>query len=595
MSSANLPSDKSVDTTAQQLQAKRFEWLMAGLLVLAGLFLLSHNIADPDLWGHVQYGQDVLRDRIIHPTTTYSFTANGYRWINHENISEIVMAIAVNTLGTTGLLIGKFLLAVFVLVLMIWCARKKSLPIVATGLLVLLVASNLAFHWSFRPQLLSFFFCTIMLWILDFSFDGWQERYLKRPAESDAEDLAAQHRFNTRRVRVLWLMPLVLCLWANSHGGFVAGVAIYLAYLAGRTIEAFWYRGWRASGMARRFAMMGIVGVLGTLINPYGPGLHHWMMGSLGTPRPEITDWYSVSLFSANGSRMLLAALLVMIAIGFTKRKRDWTQIAILALVCWQSLEHVRHIAFFALLVGFWIPAHLASTLQQTQSFFNRQVEEKSSVWKTRLLYGGLLTGYLFLSCMCLFQLRTIRVDKQEFPVEAFQYVADQQIEGRMVVTYNWAQYAIGTFGGQHADLPHCPVAFDGRFRTCYPQQIVDMHFDFVMGDQGPGSRHRSPLSPPINDSLVLKHRQPEIVLISRRQKPSVRVMQQNSDRWTLLYQDEIAQIWGATSRFGDPTSSDYVPESQRKISDSPQRGSVPWPALPRVENRDHRFATLEK
>ena len=33
---------------------------------------LTNNCVDPDLWGHVQYGQDVLRDGYLHPTATYT-------------------------------------------------------------------------------------------------------------------------------------------------------------------------------------------------------------------------------------------------------------------------------------------------------------------------------------------------------------------------------------------------------------------------------------------------------------------------------------------------------------------------------------------
>ena len=83
--------------------------------------------------------------------------------------------------------------------------------------------------------------------------------------------------------------------------------------------------------------LMGVVGVLGTLINPYGPALLQWLLHSLGQPRPEITDWYGIELLSANGARLMLAAALCAIALIFSKRKRDWTHILILALVLWQS------------------------------------------------------------------------------------------------------------------------------------------------------------------------------------------------------------------------------------------------------------------
>ena len=564
----------------QSKQQKLLERLMAATFLLTAMYLVSHNVADPDLWGHVQYGQDVIRDGIVHPTTTYSFTADGYRWINHENLSELLMASVVNVFGIWGLLAWKALVAAFVFGTIFWLALKRGLSLCWSGMFVMLVASNLAFHWSFRPQILSFFFFSLMLLVLHVSFDGWTRYYLKRPEELDSEGKENQHKFNTRRVRLLWIMPLILFLWANSHGGFVAGVCIYLAFLFGRTIEAFYYRGWRASGMARRLTLMGVCGVLATLINPYGLDLHLWLLSSLGEPRPEIMDWHGLELTSANGARLIIAAVIAIASIAYTKQKRDWTQIAIIGLVLWQSIEHVRHVAFFALIFGFWVPVHLASSIERAKAFFTRR-EKKDSAATTKLMTFVNATAVALLLVLSCWRMTDIRVEKEKFPVEAFQYMTDHQLSGRMVVNYNWAQYVIGAFGGQHKDLPHCPVAFDGRFRTCYPQEIVDMHFDFLMGDQGPGMRHRSQNSPPIDETAVLRHRKPELVLISRRHKPPVQVMEQSED-WVKLYQDSIAQLWGVKSRFGDPASPYFLPEDKRVIGDRPQVGAVTWPALPK-------------
>ena len=55
---------------------------------------MSIHGADNDLWGHVTYGKDVLRDGYLHPTTTWSYAVDDFRWVNHENIAELSMAAA---------------------------------------------------------------------------------------------------------------------------------------------------------------------------------------------------------------------------------------------------------------------------------------------------------------------------------------------------------------------------------------------------------------------------------------------------------------------------------------------------------------------
>jgi len=84
-------SDSSHDTP-------RFVWFDVAILsatLLTCAVALSPSIADPELWGHVQYGRDVLRDGLP-AETTYSFTAEGYRWINHENLAELVLALGMD-------------------------------------------------------------------------------------------------------------------------------------------------------------------------------------------------------------------------------------------------------------------------------------------------------------------------------------------------------------------------------------------------------------------------------------------------------------------------------------------------------------------
>ena len=136
-------------------------------------------------------------------------------------------------------------------------------------------------------------------------------------------------------------------------------------------------------------------------------------------------------------------------------------------------------------------------------------------------------------------------------------------------------------------ERPHLKVAFDGRFRTCYPQELVDMYFDFAIGDAPPEMRFRSPDSPPVDGSRILKYKHPDLVLIDREQTYAVGIMQQHQDEWTLLYQDALAQLWGRTDKYDNPEVATYIPPSRRVIGDEPQIGYVAWPALPvRVQPR---------
>ena len=204
----------------------------------------------------------------------------------------------------------------------------------------------------------------------------------------------------------------------------------------------------------------------------------------------------------------------------------------------------------------------------------------------------GLSIAFFMLAVRLYDRIHELEVERDTFPVAAFQYMADQDLRGKMVVTYNWAQYAIAAFGTKddHGEA-RMRIGFDGRFRTCYPQEIVDMHFDFVLGNGGPSSRWRGDKSPPFDPDLVLEYKQPNLVLISRYQTHAVDTMQRHRDRWVLLYQDELAQLWGRSTKYDNPHSDSFIAAAKRRIGDESQVGSVRWPALPEFSANDRRIA----
>ena len=527
----------------------------------------------------MQYGRDVLADGHLHHQTTYSFTADGHRWINHELLSELLLAATVDNFGNQGLMIGKFLISLIVFGALYRCARAKQLSSIYTAGLLWLAAWNLSYFWSFRPQVLSFFFFTLLLWILEFAFQGWHG-YLSDGASS-SQQYEDEPEFSTKRLHILWLVPVVLCLWTNSHGGFVAGSAVYLAYLGCRGLEALHHKRSKAIGLIVRMAVMGLIGVAGTLLNPYGIELHQWLVASLGVPRPEIIEWHPTELFSLVGMRYLLLMALAAIVLTKSKRPRDFTQIIIMALLCWQSYKHVRHIPFFAIACAFWLPTPIRSCSQQLNAWIGDWwAEEQPTQEKNVIAYSVQLAMLACALIGCGSRLSEIHVVKSWFPVSAFQYMSDHDLSGRAVFDFDWAQYAIGCFGTPSAQ-PHCEVAIDGRFRTCYSQEVIDMHFDFVLGDGGPDRRFRGNDSPPFDPTRVLSYKNPELVVNRRNADASVKTMEACQDKWALLYQDEIAQVWGIRDKYDNPNSPHFIPTSDRNISDAPQIGSKPWPALP--------------
>lgn len=556
---------------------KWFDAAIVATVLAVSAFLLTPNYADPDLWGHVQFGRDVLKHGLP-ATATYTFTAEGYPWINHENLSEIAFAWVESTSGIGTLVVSGTLLGLGIVGLIVLRAWRQSGDPFAASILGLLVTLNLAFHWSLRPQLLSFLFFLAMLMLLEYSLPHITQAV--RPGKP-LTSFPPPESPSSRRLIWLWGLVPILWLWTNSHGGFAAGLAVLLVYLLGRGIETHSYSVRMSRDALPRLVLVAVAVCCSTLINPYSFGLHKFMLNALAVPRPEITEWHGLQLDHPQTWLFLLMVATWLAVVVHDRRNFDRTQFVIMLLVLWQACLHHRHIAFFAILFGWWHGQGLAALVRSLRgSAAGEPFGADLSTTTRRIFAGGLCVVALAVTGITWIKTSQVNVPRDEYPVSALEFMTRHQIRGNAIVTFNWSQYVLAACG---ARLPHddgIRLACDGRFETCYPHEIRDLHFDLLLGD-APGKRNRSIQSPPIDGTRTLRFADPHLALLDRKQPHSLQMVQNATPRWIRLYQDSTAEIWGVASRYDDPSSDHYIPTKFRETHKVLQTGTVPWPAIP--------------
>jgi hypothetical protein len=451
---------------------------------------MTTNVVDPDLWGHYQYGREALRDGELATTTTWSYAVAGHPWVNHENVAEIATAWLADQFGVVGLTLGKLFLAVFIVTCVVWNARRDSVAWPLIGIVAILGADNMRFHWHFRPQAFSYAYFALMVAILEWCFAGWNGA---RPPLQSLRTGERPTKPDLSRLRGLWLLPPLLCIWTNTHGGFAAGLAISCAYLGLRAVEAVWWWRGESTGVVKRLAMMIVAGILATCINPYGPNLHLWMLDTLTAAPPEIGDWAPLPIWTAEAVGFWLLLGVAGVALLRSRRPRDLVHLVLMTLVLWQSLKHCRHLCFFAMMAAFWIPAHLQSALQPViERWRTRDVSPIATQRLARLCALPLGAWLLAIAVQLGPKLSLLPVERKEYPVSAMQFLRDRDLHGRVMVTFNWAQYAIACFAAEERENPST-VAIDGRLNTCYPREVLDIYLDFLLGEPTPESRRRAP------------------------------------------------------------------------------------------------------
>ncbi len=570
--------------------AERFQTVLNCLLAVSiGLATCRSNVADPDLWGHIQYGREVLQTGTLPETATWTYLAENARWVNHENIAELLLAFSFDQFGTPGLIGLKLVAGCLLFGLLVFAARKSGVRWPIVFLTCAVVGSNIQFHWHYRPQILTYV-CLAALLLL------WQAIFRNDSASEFFESSHAGRRMK----RLLWAVPL-MCLWTNSHGGFAAGLAIMIAYHGFLSLQALLASGPKHLRHLLSLWCITFLVIGSSLVNPYG--FQHWafMYDALVLPRPEISDWQPLALWDRDSIRFwcLLALSVVGIVSAIRQHRKSsipasvWQALffgqnmprwIIFVLLLWQGVSHCRHMAIVAIVFGFWIPQHLQVMIDRWHQAFAGLTQTRSHSDGRFHHRIGQLSATVVLLTACLLCIghdaSDIVVDRTEFPVAAMEYIHQNELNGKMLVTFNWAQYAIGCLGAPESRLSASRVAVDGRFETCYPREMTDVCLDFWLGAPNPKQRYRSPSSPGFRADAALDLESPDLVLISKHQQPSARVMRKRSD-YLMIYHDSVAEVWIRQTIASTPPNNSVLENCDSPVNGGTQHGFSSYPAIP--------------
>ena len=179
----------------------RFNRLVPFVALLAVFVMAVQPSVDTDSWWHLRSGAWILENGEILKTDPFSLTRQGQPWIYPGWLSQIILFSAYNTFGYAGLnlLTGSMVLIAFAF---LWATLKGKDLLRAFVLLLATAASGL--YWSARPQILTLALASACLLLLE----GGKEGKLKR----------------------LWILPPLIMVWVNMHGGFIVGYILIGIY-----------------------------------------------------------------------------------------------------------------------------------------------------------------------------------------------------------------------------------------------------------------------------------------------------------------------------------------------------------------------------
>ncbi len=292
-----------------------FDGMLVGLLFVVVAFGACLTVAQADTFWALRAGQDIWRTGHVPRVDTYSFTAFGQPWPDHEWLWQ-ALAYPIFRVGGFPLLTAFAAALIVAAVAVVYRLTVGAVP--TRFVLVALAIPLSSLVWTLRPQLVTLLALAVLL------------------------SLLVHERF-------AWLPPLFL-VWANAHGGVALGGVVLVA-----ACGAGWLRAARAAAtpVARRRAwrLTAVLPLcaLATAATPLGFGIFRFVVTSEARLRAaHVSEWLPPSL-GVLVPFWVLAAAFVGLLIARRRHLRvatwgDWVCVAVALALLPFALRSVRQV-----------------------------------------------------------------------------------------------------------------------------------------------------------------------------------------------------------------------------------------------------------
>lgn len=332
------------------MKKKAYVFVFFTILLYAFIFLLQQDfvLTAEDLGRHIILGKIIISCHCIPANNLLSFTNPSFPFINHHWLSEVIFYVLSNTFGLTSLLVFKVGVILFcLLTLGILAKQKGSLFWVLIISLIEIKIFSGRFH--VRPELFSFLFITLFLIFFE---------YYKK----------------TKKIYVLFTLPLIELLWVNLHIYFPVGIAMYMFFL----FEQFFTF---KSKVDKRLYIILLLLLFAGFANPHGLTgllLPFTIFNNYGTQIIEnLSVWYLTAVGFSPDLLFTFEITVILLAISYIRKlsQRDifYACFAIFGTIA--GLAMIRNFPIFV--IASWIP--LVSGLTVLEKKFT-QTQEKSMV-----------------------------------------------------------------------------------------------------------------------------------------------------------------------------------------------------------------------
>lgn len=473
------------------------------LFVSIFLFLSFHAgnslLNDGDTGYHIRAGEYIIETLSIPKKDIFSYLSPPLPWTAHEWLSEVIMALIHNVSGLTGIVIFfSFTIASAYYIFFRMLKGYKS-NIILSILLVLLVIASSQIHWLARPHIFSLLLILIWYHILD--------------------------EYQYKDKNYLYLLPPIMLLWVNLHGGFMAGFFLVGIYLFGNLLKSIAYKDMKGKRRAKSLGLIMLLCLTASLVNPYGYNilLFPFKLTSNKFIMDNVNEFLSPNFHEPMFFTYLFFIMIAVLAIS--KARLNTIELTLTLLFTYMSLYSVRYIPLFSIIVAPILLRQVQKLIDEKKGgfveFLNKRAEKIAAADDSAK--GYLLPAMAVIIVIVFAASGRIEFgfDKKLKPVDAVEFLKKEKIHGNMFNNDEFGDYII------YSAWPEYKVFFDGR-SDMYGTDIMKEYFKITRIQPG-------------WDKVIEKY---NIDWIIYNSNSALSLFFMAGDDWKLIYADKVANIF---------------------------------------------------
>ncbi len=439
-------------------------------------------LSDGGIGWHIRTGQIIAATRAIPRVDLFSSTMSSRPWFAWEWLYDFCAGELERAAGLNGVV---WLTALTIAMVFSWTFRllvQRGVSLFLALGLVLLAASASMVHFLARPHVMSWLFTLVWFWVLD---------------SSELDEIANDGDVtNDRRDRRLWLLPVLMLVWVNVHGGFLIGFVLLGIYWAGaaytwaRLRETRWEDAMiklRARRRAKHLFIIGLLTALATYCNPYGWRLyvHIYQYLSNRFLINHIDEFQSPNFHGVAERCFAVLILISLVALALRRRRLRLGEGLVVLFAVYSGLYAVRNVPVSSLLLVVVSGPLLAQDFPRlgtsVSGFWRRMRDVELSIrfhsWSVVAavaLFGIAVNGgYIGAK-----RLMDAHFSSQRFPVEAVNHIAAGKPWGPILAPDYWGGYLI------YRLYPKTRVVVDDR-HDLYGEGFLRDYVTMIHAEQG--------------------------------------------------------------------------------------------------------------